>query len=189
MTLRILVAIPLLMLGALVLGWLVDQREGEQVESDLEIPNNIDYYLAEVKMRTFDTEGTLNYRLHAPYLEHFVREDVSQIRQPVIDYLGGATPWEISAASARLQHQDETIELEQAVKVIRKDPGQPFELASSRMLFDPNREIATIPVTLTMTSDTLNLTANSARLDLQQGQHQFERVSATYHDKGSNEPG
>jgi hypothetical protein len=51
------------------------------------------------------------------------------------------------------------------------------------MVFDPNSEILLIPQPLRVTTESLNLQAASAQLNIANDQHIFRQVKAVYDDR------
>jgi LPS export ABC transporter protein LptC len=181
----------LLIIGMMVavgVGWFIDNQPELDSENTLQVPDNIDYYLARINYRAYDAQGQTSYHLKSPYLEHYIREDRSQFTQPDLHYYKDATPWHITAEKGSLQHQTELFRLQEAVKMRRIDELAPLLLASELLEFDPSRDTITIPQYLTIDTDELELRADSAVMDMKNKRHQFDRVKAIYQRGEGNAP-
>ena len=189
MKFRFLFIFMLSLVAAIISGWFFDRQSLPVVQNPLQIPDNIDYYLAGIKLKTYNEQGEPHYQLNSPYLEHFVREDISMIQQPDIRYFDQQADWQMSSRQGKLIHQDETLELNQDASLQRQRPQQWLLVKSEQMIFHPNQETIHLPQPLTLHSNELELKADSARLDIKNNHHLFQRVSAIYQTAGSHEPG
>lgn len=180
MTMPRLFALLTITLIALSTGWLVKEPTITVKTEPLEIPDNIDYYMSQVNYQAMTTEGTQHYRLRSPYLEHFIREDVSHIQQPDIDYNTETAQWLVRSSTGYIQHQQGILELNQQATVNRINTEQPVKLSSDQILLNPDLDLIEIPKPLTMTSNQLYLEADSAKIDMKVNHFQFQQVNATY---------
>lgn len=177
-----------LLAAAISAGWFFDRQSIPLLKNTLEIPDNIDYYLAGIKLKSYNQQGTPSYQMNAPYLEHFVREDISLIQQPDFRYFADKADWLISARQGRLLHQTKIYELEQQVAIKRNLANQSLRLSTEQMTFNPESKIVEIPVALRLIDNKLDLHAQSAVLDMHKQQYIFQRVNAIYHTEQNHEP-
>ncbi len=181
MKLRLLLLTFLLVGGALVIGWLFDKQSMLAPTRDsFQIPDNIDYYLSQVDYRAMNEQGKLNYRLQTPYLEHYIREDTSLIQQPRFQFLGEPAQWMIRSQKASLQHREERFELTRQVELKRESRLNPLRLSTSLMILLARDKIVDIPQPLKLTTPTLALQADSAKIHMDRELYQFSGVKATY---------
>jgi LPS export ABC transporter protein LptC len=173
---------------AIVVGWFFDRQSLPLVQNPLKIPDNIDYYLSGVKLKAYNEQGAPRYLLNTPYLEHFVREDISIIQQPDIRFFNNEADWMMTASKGKLIHQDETFELSQQASLQRQQTEQWLHITSEQMLFYPDQETIKMPVSMRMQSADLDLNADSAMLDMKNNHHVFQRVNATYQTTSTHEP-
>jgi LPS export ABC transporter protein LptC len=188
MKLRFLFMFTITLIGAVVAGWFFDRSNLPSVQNPLQIPDNIDYYLSGVKLKTYDQQGSPSYQLNTPYLEHFVVEDISIIQQPDIRYFSEKADWLMSAEQGKLIHQSEIIELQQKASIKRQQFNSLMHLTSEQMIFNPDQETVKFPVALRMQDEKLDLKAQSAMLDMKHEYHVFQRVNATYQTVKTHEP-
>ncbi len=185
-TWQILVAI-IAIVGAISLGWFFDPRPSLIPRSLLEVPDNIDYYLANFSYRAMDADGAPHYELKAPYMEHYIREDISQIRQPFIIYQADPHQWQVSALQGSLSHQQELLRLDQQVDLQRVSDQQPLQLNTEVLILETASDLVELPEALTLTTDSMRLQAENASLDMNKNYYQFNRVKATYHKRDIHE--
>jgi LPS export ABC transporter protein LptC len=188
MKLRFLLMFLITLIVAVVAGWFFDRQNLPIAQNPLQIPDNIDYYLTEVKMKTFDQQGSPSYLLNSPYLEHFVREDVSIIQQPDIRYFDKNADWIMTAEQGKLMHQSEIFELHQKASIQRNQTKGFMHLTSEQMIFNPDLETVKLPVALRMQDKNLDLKAQSAMLDMKNEHHIFQGVNAIYRTDKTHEP-
>jgi len=178
---RLLFLILLLIGSALIAGWFFNLQPLQNTPSQvLQIPDNIDYYLDQVDYRAMNGQGKLHYKMQAARLEHYIREDVSQIAQPRFQLNGDNARWQIQSETATLQHRQQRFELQQQVLLRRQSTASPMRLQTHLLILQPEQNQADIPQHLTLQSASLSLQAASAQLNMKTGQYRFNRVKATY---------
>lgn len=171
------------------IGWFFDSQKVIIGEDELQVPDNIDYYLAGVDYQAFNDQGLPRFHLKTPYLEHFILEDTSHLRQPSIDYYAQSGQWNLSAKTGTLQHKSEIFQLQQQASIRSFSSTDPFVVNSELMVFKSELERLEIPQQLAITSPRFKLKAASAVLDLKNNRHEFVRVKATYDNRNTNETG
>ncbi len=170
--------------GAVSLGWFFEPRPAELLpRSPLQVPDDIDYYLANFSFRALDENGLPHYELQSPYLEHYIREDVSQIQQPYIIYQGDPHRWRASAEQGSLMHQQEMLQLTRQVDLTRISEEQPLQLTTEVMILETRKDLIEMPEALTLVTDTMSLQADNGSLDMNKNYYQFNRVKATHHKR------
>lgn len=174
--------------GALGIGWFFDSQKVISTQNPLQVPDNIDYYLSGVRYQSFNDQGFTRFQMRTPYLEHFIREDTSQLTQPMLDYFNDSEQWQLSATRGSLQHGTEIFQLQQQARVSRIDALDPFVLHSELIVFKADTELLEVPQSLQISSRDLQLEADSALMDIKNSRHEFFNVNATY-DSNKHEPG
>lgn len=181
-----LLAVIIFVSAALGLGWFFDEQTSQAPTSTLEVPDNIDYYLSNLKYRSMNQQGSLHYLLQSPYLEHFIQQDISRLQQPTMQFYGDNSEWLIQAKTGRLQHKEELFELLQQVELQRNSPQQPLLLTTDIMILKVHNNLIEIPQVMNLITNNLKLQAASAVLDIDQNHYQFRRVKATYKPQQGN---
>ena len=190
MKLRLLLLTLLGIAVALFAGWFLDEPPAPEVVDQLRVPDNIDYYLADVDYRAFNESGTVRYQLQTPYLEHYIREDISHLRVPRLHYHDDdGSQWRLGADEGSLLHASEQFELRQQALLERQHGDRPMQLASQVFRFDSQAEQLEVPQDLTLTSPGLQLNAANALLDIGNQRYRFHRVRAVYQRTGDNAAG
>lgn len=181
----------LLVFGAVIIalgaGLLFDRRIDQVIQNPLQVPDNIDYYLARVNYQAFDEQGKISYQLQSPYLEHYIREDTSQLTEPQLRYYKADQQWKLDALSGRLNHPLEQLIFTEKVRMQRERNSSQLLLTTEKIIFSTQSELIEIPHALTLTTDTMKLQAANASLDIKHEQHQFQRVKAIYEQNKTNE--
>lgn len=176
-----LLAIIALIAVASAVGWFYDRRAPvTAITSSLEVPDNVDYYLSQVKLRSMNRRGTLHYQLLSPYLEHYIREDISHIEQPEIQFNGMQSGWSIQSKTGTLQHKDERFELQQQVVMLQNNSDDPLKMNTELMILKPRSNLVEIPKFVTVVSSRIDLKAANALLDIDRNYHRFNRVKAIH---------
>ncbi len=172
--------ILLALIVALGIGWFIDKPPILSSKNPLQVPDNIDYYFSDLNFSAFGQDGELSYQLKSPYLEHYIREDTSQISAPDIRYFGDNNKWQLSAMQGLLQHKGEIFELIKQARIHRIDAKDPLILTSEQIIFTPDAEQVVVPQKLRVKTNSLNLHADYAVMNLKNNQHEFRRVKAVY---------
>ena len=166
--------------AAIAIGWYIDRPSPLSRTAPLEVPDNVDYYLTLFNYQSLDQLGQLHYQLKSPYLEHFRREDISQIQQPDLNVYQDEQHWHASSESGLLRHETEVLEMNNQVTLTQKTGTDLTRLTSDQIIFISEKDVIDIPVPLNLESADFKLDAGNARLDMKSGNHQFERVKAIY---------
>ncbi len=175
--------------GAVSLGWFFEPRPGLLTRAPLQVPDNIDYYLANFSYTALDEDGSPRFELKSPYLEHYIREDVSQIQQPFIVYQAEPHQWRASAKQGSLSHPQELLELQRQVDLQRTGEQPPLQLTTEVMILETRSDQIELPEALTITTDNMLLQAGNGSLDMHRNYFQFNQVRTTYHKRNAHEPG
>lgn len=95
-----------------------------------------DAFAENFQIRRHDDSGELKYRLSAPYLQHFPKDDSSEIRNPeLIAYRKDAPPVTVTAGQAKVTAQGEQILLSESVRIVRAEDGdRPALIAHTSLL-------------------------------------------------------
>ncbi|MFZ5843506.1 MAG: LPS export ABC transporter periplasmic protein LptC [Pseudomonadota bacterium] len=108
-----------------------NQTELQQQTSDVA---QSDYYMEGVISRHFDANGKLSHVLQAPRIDYFLAQQQSLMQQPHIQLFGSdGTPWDVRAAQAIAEHQQDTVTLREQVWLER---GAQAGVAALRMETD-----------------------------------------------------
>lgn len=175
-----LLTVIIIISAALGIGWFFDEKKATEAINTLEVPDNIDYYLSNLKYRSMNPQGTLHYQLETPYLEHYILQNSSQLQQPRMQFNGENSSWFISAESGNLLHAEQQFTLHQQVELKRNSSRQPMQLNTDLMILKAHNNLIQIPQKMLLNTNNMNLKAGSAELNINQNRYKFKQVKATY---------
>lgn len=123
---------------AIVVGWVYQSQTSTSVSKpELEIPIDIDYFLSQVEYRVMAKNGKLDYRLRSPYLEHFKREDISQLEAPEIEIYRNQQHWRVQADRAEMRHQENILQFIDNVRL----QGDNTNIMADKAIFDLDENV------------------------------------------------
>lgn len=164
--------------------WLRQSVNGKTSDPVRAVTHEPDAKGENIVARRYDEHGNLQYRLTAPYLEHYPDDDSTALRAPVLlSYRQDAPPVSIRSDQAKVTSKGEIIYLWDNVTVTRPDPhGRPDLIARMPDLTarpDDGTASTDSPVDVTQGSSWLKGTGmrldhNAATLEL------LSRVSSEY---------
>lgn len=186
---RLLLLTLLGIAAALFSGWFIDNQKVVTATNPLQVPDNIDYYLAGVNYRAFNESGSPHMQLQTPYLEHYIREDISQLETPELQYFTDSGEWRLSAQQGSLQHASDVFELIDEARLRRVEPADALLLTTQKLIFRSRQEQLEVPQALQITTDGLQLQAANALMDMRNKRHEFFRVKAIYRSRSNHVPG
>jgi len=159
-------AMIVVVFAAITVGWIYQSRSNlAKVSPELEIPTDIDYFLAELKYQIIDKSGGLDYQLNSPYLEHFPRDDISLIQKPIINVYRDTGDWNLRAREGELKHQQNLLLLSDDVVAIRLGPNA-LKISAESMLFEPERDLITSDKRVVIESENSRISGDTAVFDL-----------------------
>jgi LPS export ABC transporter protein LptC len=180
MNLRLLVLVTILGIAAIALGWVYESRLRPQDEkAELIIPDNIDYYLTNLRYRAMNTEGSLDFEFNSPRLEHYPGTDVSNIEVPSIQIYREADHWLVDALNGEFLHQDNLLRLRNQV-VIQKQGDNPFQMYTEGIRFEPDLNLVTSEAKVLMRSKQTQIEAEQAIFDLAGKIYRFNKTRSVY---------
>jgi LPS export ABC transporter protein LptC len=180
MKLRLLVLVIILGIAAIALGWVYESRLRPQDEkAELIIPNNIDYFLTNLRYRAMNTEGNLDFEFNSPRLEHYPVTDVSNIDVPSVQIYREADHWLVDALNGEFLHQDNLLRLRNQV-IIQKQGSNPFQMYTESIRFEPDLNLVTSEAKVLMRSKQTQIEAEQAIFDLAGKIYRFNKTHSVY---------
>ncbi len=172
-------------LGAVAVGWIYQSRSKDILSGpELEIPTNIDFFLSQMNYRVFNESGDLDYQLHSPYLEHFIKDDISRIEQPMIRIYRDNSDWQVEASRGDILHQQEWLQLENNV-VLQKLGGESIQFRSESMLFKPEQDLLVSEENVIIEYDHARISGDEAIFDLRNEVYSLKNTRAIYYHADS----
>ena len=182
---RLLVLIAVLGVGAVVIGWIYESRLRPPAEArELEVPDNIDYFLANLNYRAIDDSGRLEYEFRSPRLEHYPRDDVSRIELPSVDIYGSDGEWRVDALEGELRHAENLLRLSREVVMLRSGDN-PLRVLSERLRFEPDRDLVSSEASIVVLSEQGRIEAERGVFDLADKVYRFSNSRTILHDAGN----
>ena len=176
----IIVVVIVVIIGAIAAGWISESRSKlATARPELEIPTDIDYFLAEVKYQIFDRTGTLDYQLYSPYIEHFPLNDISHIKYPIINVYRENGDWKVNARNGELMHQQNVLQLSDNVVVKKLGPNA-IQISSESMLFEPDSDRITSEENVVIESDNSRISGDMAVFDLHNQVYLMKNTRSIY---------
>ena len=182
---RILIFVLVLGIVAIAIGWVYESRLAPRAETaDLQIPDNIDYFLTNLNYRAVNESGQLDYEFSSPRLEHYTLEDVSLIETPLLSIYRATDRWRVNAQRGELQQRGNLLWLRQQV-VMQKLGADPFELQTESMRFEPDKDLVSSETDVLMLSKQARIEAEGAVFDLAAGIYRLNKTRAVYYHGNS----
>ena len=182
---RSLIIVLVLGLVAIAVGWVYESRIGDAIgTAELEIPDNIDYFLTGLRYRSMNDDGQTDFEFTSPRLEHRPITDVSHIETPSLQIFRERARWQIDSQRAAYEHRSNLLHLEQQV-VMQKLGDQPLRLLAERVSFYPDADRVTADAGIVLLSGGSRIEAEGAEFDLSTNVYSLERARAVYRDEPS----
>jgi LPS export ABC transporter protein LptC len=168
-------------LGAIAVGWVYESRSKNNLaRPELEIPTDIDFFLSQLNYRVFNSSGGLDYQLQSPYLEHFIKNDISRIEQPVIQVFREGGDWQVEALNGTIFHQQEWVQLDNNV-VMEQMGAESIRVRSDSILFKPGQDLVSTKTTVIIESNGARITGDQAIFDLRNEVYSLNNTRAIYY--------
>lgn len=130
----------------------------------------IDFFADNAISVQYQADGSVQYDLHAPRLEHLRESDVSLLTRPDLKlYNSDGLPWQVSSERAQVSSNGERVDLIGQVRIHRDDRLRPTTLSSSYMTLYPEREYAETHVPVHIESGNSVTTARGLQAYLKEG--------------------
>ena len=178
---RILIFVLVLGIVAIAIGWVYESRLAPREETaELQIPDNIDYFLTNLNYRAVNESGELDYEFSSPRLEHHTLDDISLIETPLLNIYRAADQWQVNAQRGELQPRENLLWLHQQV-VMQKFGADPFELQAESIRFEPDKDLVSSETSVLMRSKQARIEAEAAVFDLAAGIYRLNKTRAVYY--------
>jgi lipopolysaccharide export system protein LptC len=166
---------------AIAVGWVYETslRPGEK-KADLAFPDDIDYFLTNLRYRALKADGKLDFQFITPRLEHYPHNDVSSIEVPSMLVYNDIDPWQIDALTGEYQHGNNLLQLKQQV-VMQKQGPSPMQIYTESISFEPDRDLVSTDSEILMVSPQARIRAERAEFDLAGKVYRFSKARAIYH--------
>jgi|TARA_B110000971_G_scaffold201193_1_gene219856 lipopolysaccharide export system protein LptC len=170
-------------IAAVTIGWFYEPKITVS-RSDLEIPTNIDYFLAELQYKSMNEQGNLDFEMQSPYLEHLIASNISLIDQPTIQIYRNLNDWQIESLTGKLFHQQNSLQLAKNV-VMHRMGKNPLHVRTEVILFQPDLGLISTSEAIEIKSDTAVIHGSAATFDLKNRVYSLKNTKAIYRHENS----
>ena len=184
---RLIIFVIIFGFGAIAVGWVYETslRPGEE-KASLVFPDDIDYFLTNLRYRSLKSDGKLDFQFFTPRLEHYPRNDISSIEIPSMQIYNDIDPWQIDALTGEYRHGNNLLQLNQQV-VMQKQGPSPMQVYTESISFEPDRDLVSTDSDILMIIPQARIRAESAEFDLARKIYRFSKTRTTYHHEGRHE--
>ncbi len=169
---RGLAVLLLLLLAAALTGWLLLHTEHELTPPAPARAHLPDYRLAGVRLRVYDADGALHYRLDAARVVHYPDPDRAELSAPRLRWYPRpeAVPWRVRAPQGEILDRGEEVRLLGRVRIDRAAVGDHAAVAvrTRDLLVWPRRNLAQTDAPVRMRSGGAQMEGIGMRVDLAQ---------------------
>ena len=182
---RLLILVVVLGISAVVFGWVYESKLRPRIEThELEVPDNIDSFFANLDYRSIDDEGRLDYEFKSPRVEHYPRGDVSRIETPSVQIYSDPDAWKVDALEGEFLHADNLLRLRRQV-VMERGGADPMQVFTESIRFEPDKELVSSEASVVIESRQGRIEAERASFDLAAGVYRFTNSRGVYRRDGS----
>lgn len=172
-------------LAAIASGWVYESQSlSIELQPELEIPADIDYFLRAPSFRVINNDGKLDYQLQSRYLEHYTQDDVSLIESPKMLVIRNGSRWQVEAAQGEMSHQQNSVQLIDRVVMVRQGSGE-LRVEAGAMLFEPDFDRIGIAQQLSLQSGNAIINGENAVFDLGKNTYTINNAKAVYRNEKS----
>jgi LPS export ABC transporter protein LptC len=173
--------------GAIAFGWVYESslRPGEK-RASLAFPDDIDYFLTNLRYRSLKADGKLDFQFITPRLEHYPLNDISSIEVPSMLIYNDIDPWQIDALTGEYRHGNNLLQLNQQV-VMQKQGPSPMQVYTESISFEPDRNLVSTDSEILMVSPQARIRAERAVFDLAAKIYRFSKTRAIYNQQDNHE--
>ncbi|MFK7912947.1 MAG: LPS export ABC transporter periplasmic protein LptC [Pseudomonadales bacterium] len=174
-----------IMLAVMVVAaalWYLQRTDRDSPETTNTLPEELlgepDLYLEGARIRQYDTDGSLSYRLLADFIRHFETDAITRLTLPDLTlYSRTALPWQSTAGKGFIREEigpagvpEELVFLRDDVELQqREDNGRFMKLRSEHMYVYPDRQYAQTDRSVTIDTEVGRTKAAGMAADLGAG--------------------
>ena len=136
--------LPIALIVAALGYWNINNPVDNGSSASMIDDNRIDFFAQNTQTLQFTDEGSLQYELNSPRIEHTQHDDITVLLQPaLLLFRGTELPWHISSTRSEVSPEGKEVELIDNVRIERTDEkGRPTILTTQRLTYVPETEFA-----------------------------------------------
>ncbi|MCW8877737.1 MAG: LPS export ABC transporter periplasmic protein LptC [Kangiellaceae bacterium] len=149
------------------------QQESTIVTTPTPIPKTeADYFLENVVMTSYNSEGDEANQVIAKRIEHFKQKQLSIVQEPQLKAQNSASSnWHITSDSGRLDHHQQALIFEKSVAIegkiqVGKKHGEQYSIQTQDLSFDLTNNTAESKTSVLIRSQAIQTYANKFYADL-----------------------
>ncbi len=176
--LHYLTALLLIILLAIVSGWVFESIEKNPVLTTKKPRHDPDYFLKDFTATTMDKTGKPAYQVKARYLEHFPDDNSMKLQQPLFSfYENNIKSWTAQANEAVILQKNEIIHLKG--KVVLKQllssnkNALPMTLTAEQLTIEPEQNLAHTTSKIKLIQGNNSIQAIGMRADMNKNRIEF----------------
>ena len=182
---RVFIFVIIFGFGAIAVGWVYETSlRPDEKKASLVFPDDIDYFLTNLRYRALKADGKLDFQFRSPRLEHFPRNDISSIEEPSMQIYNDIDPWQIDALTGEYRHGNNRRQGNQQV-VMQKQGPSPMQVYTESISFEPDRDLVSTDSEILMVSPQARIRAERAEFDLARKVYRFSKARAVYSHEDS----
>lgn len=137
------ISLSLFLFSAIIAWWTItdDYNDGESLQQ----PKNkefVEIFMNEFEMTAMDDSGKPSYKMNGSHLQRFNDSDKTEIQQPIFHLLQTQNQWVISADTATINDNEETIQLNNNVVMQQKNIEPSITIRTQNLLIHTKTQIA-----------------------------------------------
>lgn len=189
--LHYLTALLLIILLAVVSGWIFDSMEKKPDATKQKVRHDPDYFLKNFTATTMDNKGKPAYQIKAEHLEHYPDDDSMKLEKPAFFfYQDNKKSWTATADSALVLNNNAVIHLSGNVvlnqilssqEASEQNKNDPVQLNAEQLTIETDKNIAHTKSNVKLIKGKNYIQAKGMRADLNKNKIEFLNNTRSYY--------
>jgi len=174
--LHYLTALLLIILLAIVSGWVFESIDKNPILPTEKLRHNPDYFLKEFTATTMDKSGKPAYQIKASHLEHYPDDGSMKLESPFITfYENNIKSWTAQANEAIILKDNEKIHLtgDVVLKQIVNTKNIPMTFSAAQLTIEPKQNLAYTKSKIKLIQGSNVIQATGMRADMNKNRIEF----------------
>ena len=175
--LHYLTALLLIILLAIVSGWVFESIEISPILTKEKLRHDPDYFLKNFTATTIDNKGNPAYQIKAQHLEHYPDDDSMKLQKPLFSfYKNNIKTWTAQANEALITQNNEKIYLTGQVILKKVSPDKniaPMLLTAGQLTIEPEKNLAYTKTKINLQKGDNTIQATGMRADMNKNRIEF----------------
>ena len=175
--LHYLTALLLIILLAIVSGWVFESIEISPILTKEKLRHDPDYFLKNFTATNIDNKGNPAYQIKAQHLEHYPDDDSMKLQKPLFSfYKNNIKTWTAQANEALITQNNEKIYLTGQVILKKVSPDKniaPMLLTAGQLTIEPEKNLAYTKTKINLQKGDNTIQATGMRADMSKNRIEF----------------